>query len=341
MTSISFCIATMNRIPELLCTLLRLKQEIVFLSKELHTVVRFEIIINDSSEDVNQVPISLIRSIFDNTSIDICLFSTLPCGIDRGYEETVNHAKGEYIWLLSDDDLIIKGSLETILKSIVLHMPTMIVVNGVLSSFNLLRDYKHTLFNIVEDSSLIIKNDIYDINTLCELYERIDNSPSYISFAIFRLDHWRANLQYSSLGSEFSHVTRLFGSIPFNFKAVILSTPCLKIRMNSSQWKSRSIAIWFINWPYVLAKCQGLSNQTWINNTGYNSIRFAISRFMVYKAYGIIDTITRSNNFGKLRFRFLVILLIYKYIIPEWFAKGFIYLIASKSKPWLAIDALI
>jgi glycosyltransferase involved in cell wall biosynthesis len=50
-------------------------------------------------------------------------------GFDGNIVICIKYARGEYIWFLSDDDILLKGTLERVIKEITTHNPTIIYLN--------------------------------------------------------------------------------------------------------------------------------------------------------------------------------------------------------------------
>lgn len=109
---ISICIPTYNRANQLINCL-----QSIALNRN-HSLVDYEVCISDnfSNDDTEEV----VRS-FEN-KIPIRYFKNESnIGRVRNYLRVVNLAKGDFIWLLGDDDLLLPGSLERLDRLISLN----------------------------------------------------------------------------------------------------------------------------------------------------------------------------------------------------------------------------
>lgn len=333
---ISFCFATANRPGDLFNSLLALKNEIAILPS-LYEAVKFEVIINDSSTPSCVFPESCLKQIFNHKNVFFSSFCSPLNGVDAAYELLADYSRGKYLWLMSDDDQIIKSKLSNVISILLNCKPTVFVVNSVLASYNLSRDYGFALFSPRICSAVPVK---YDHHNIGQLYDFIQYAPSFISFALVSRDHWNINAPYSSVGTEFSHVTRIFGNITDSFTCLVDNQPYLRLRMNNNQWRERAILIWLVNWPYVLNKCAGISHST-VKLLSYDRSFFALfSKSLLFRSSGLLNyPFLTFNHWGSLSRLATFVFRMVCWFIPKKLAFFLVALCAFNSKPWIVIDS--
>ena len=124
---LSICIPTFNRVSLLERTLLHLLED-------LESNLNIEIIISDNSSTDNTQEIcfkycskySFIKYIRNNSNL----------GLDCNAMLAIKNSSSEYCWLLSDDDIPVKGTIARIIDSIKLDNPNLIYLNytGIIES---------------------------------------------------------------------------------------------------------------------------------------------------------------------------------------------------------------
>ena len=340
---ISFCFASLNRCSELFAALLCLSREL-FLIRDQYPDITFEIILNDSSSELEKFPILIFSTLFlDNSNVSTKYIHTIPSGIDAAYETCADNATGKYLWFLADDDVLIPGNLHHIFDCLLSKQPLMIVLNARISTFNLRSDYTPLLFAEATNSHYYKPSySHYSSSYISHFYRHIGHSPSFISFAVFDRLHWEANQTHSSIGTEFSHVTRLFSSFPSSFSLYVCDQPCLRLRMNNNQWRSRAVHIWFINWPYVLSKCYCLPDHSRILVTAYSSLFTCLSKALFFRATGSLSpSLQQSNQWGNIPLPYYILLKLVSIFVPRSLAYYIVSAYAYRSKNWMIIDALM
>ena len=127
MFDLSICIPTFNRYE-------LLKRTIDSLIKNLDLEQKVEIIISDnaSSDKTEKYCIELTNKFqfikYSRSAINL--------GLDLNALNAIKNANSEYCWLLSDDDIPLKGTVERIISAIKKYKPNLIYLNyiGVLES---------------------------------------------------------------------------------------------------------------------------------------------------------------------------------------------------------------
>lgn len=117
---LSICITTYNRASWLAVNL----ENLMRISTDVRDKVEIVVCDNCSSDDTPQV-----AERFRGQENFFYYRNTGNIGMLGNLSQTVSHAHGDYVWLIGDDDLLHKGSLERILQIIGENSPDLINVN--------------------------------------------------------------------------------------------------------------------------------------------------------------------------------------------------------------------
>lgn len=230
---LSICIATYNRSGFL---------KIMLDSIYSQNFIDVEIIIVDSSDNFETA--QMITDNFHGFVNYIKLDSK--GGVDKDYDICVSKANGEYCWLLTDDDIIMNGSIMKILDHLNLDIYSILVINSELRSRDLSEVYRN--------KQLVYSTDRVFNNTLDEytlFFKEVSNYLSFIGCLIIKKEIWIERERLKYYGSEFIHLGVIFQK-QLPEKILIISEPYISIRMNNSLWTSRAFKIWFVNWPKLI-----------------------------------------------------------------------------------------
>lgn len=149
---------------------------------------KVEIIVGDSNSTDNTE--SVVRKfISKNNNIKYFNFNR-KSGIDIDLAKTIDKASGEYCWLLSSDDLIVKNGVKTILDEIKFK-PNVILTNRIICNKEMhpIKKNVNWLNNKIGDFEID-----FNENRSLEFYLNSLNSIgglfSYMSVLIFKRDDW-------------------------------------------------------------------------------------------------------------------------------------------------------
>jgi hypothetical protein len=156
-------------------------------------------------------------------------------------------ASGEYCWLFTDDDVMKPGAVDTILSLLNSRKKySMIVVNAGLYSRDLSSCYKDKLLALRNDAEYTARREDQD-----QFFQNTATHLSFIGCVVIQRRLWHARDKEKYFGTEFVHVGVIFQeAIPGTI--LVVAEPYVSIRMNNSQWSSRALKIWFINWPQLI-----------------------------------------------------------------------------------------
>lgn len=164
-------------------------------------------------------------------------------GIDRDYDKAVGYAKGEYCWLMSDDDLLNPGAVRRVLLAID-ETRNLIVVNSEIWN----ADFSEKLL----DRRLRIEEDIeYGKKDREQFFIRSANQLGFIGCVVIRRAFWLSRDRTSFYGTMFIHVGVIFQH-PAIETAKVISEPLIAIRDGNATWAARTFEVWTMKWPELI-----------------------------------------------------------------------------------------
>lgn len=165
------------------------------------------------------------------------------CGVDRDFDKAVQYARGEYCWLMSDDDILVPDAIATVLASLA-DRPELVVVNAEIRT---------------RDLSAVLKPNQLELCADCEfgaaehgrLFAAAANYLSFIGAVVIRRSTWLARDRASHFGSLFIHFGVIFQP-PVLGRAKVLARPLIRIRYGNALWTARAFEIWIDKWPRLV-----------------------------------------------------------------------------------------
>lgn len=234
MTSIklSICMATLNRGA--------------FIGETLESVAR------QMSEDVELVIVDGAST--DNTSDVVTAYQqrykniryfreTSNSGIDADFDKAVGYAVGEYCWLMTDDDLLVPGAIETVL-SVLTKAPTLVVVNASLHSADFAITFSDGMLPTASDKH-------YLADESEQAFVDLAAYMSFIGCIVVQRQEWLARERETYYGSLFIHVGVAFQSPPIS-NVFFIADPLIVIRYGNAMWTPRRFEIWMFMWPQLI-----------------------------------------------------------------------------------------
>lgn len=164
-------------------------------------------------------------------------------GIDRDYDRVIGLARGEYCWLMTDDDIVRPMALATILKALQRNL-SLIIVNAELRDF--------TLQNIVQGRWLDFDSDrVYGPGDMDRLFMDVGGWLNCHFFLIKR-DLWMVREKERYFGSLHMYLGVIFQE-PLPTDALVIAEPQVNYRRGNAHTFSNEIGatIWD-KWPSVV-----------------------------------------------------------------------------------------
>ncbi len=229
---LSICIGTYNRakfIGETLDSML----------VQLESGVEIVIVDNASSDNTSEVMVQ-----YSSRHPEIHYFrKSENTGFDRNYDEAVKYAKGEYCWLMSDDDLICPGAIAKVL-SVLGGEDDLIVVNSEARNADLSVVLESRLMKL--DSDRVYREADHE-----NFFARTAKYLSFVGCLVIRRTYWLSKSASSYYGTGFIHVGVIFQSPPI-VNVRVMAEPSVIIRLGNSTWNSVRFEVWMLEWPKLI-----------------------------------------------------------------------------------------
>ncbi|MBA0916201.1 MAG: glycosyltransferase [Nitrosomonadaceae bacterium] len=164
-------------------------------------------------------------------------------GFDRNYDEAVKFAKGEYCWLMSDDDLLSTGAIANVL-SVLGGGNDLIVVNSEVRNADLSVELENKLMKL--DSDQLYREEDRD-----NFFIRNAKYLSFVGCLVIRRTYWLSKNASSYYGTGFVHVGVVFQS-PSVVNVRVMAKPSVIIRLGNSTWNAARFETWMIWWPNLI-----------------------------------------------------------------------------------------
>jgi abequosyltransferase len=197
-------------------------------------------------------------------------------GIDRDYDKAVGYARGEYCWLMTDDDLLRPGSISRVLCSIEAE-PDLIVVNA---------EIKTADFSTVLNTKFLkFSNDVeYEEKNSEKFFSEVASYLSFIGGVVINRHIWLERDRASYFGTLFVHVGVIFQHPPINRVKVIVD-PLIVIRYGNAMWTARGFEIWMFKWPQLIWSFKDFSDLSKSAVSSREPWR-QIKKLILYRAIG-------------------------------------------------------
>jgi glycosyltransferase involved in cell wall biosynthesis len=262
---LSICIATLNRAGFL-------KETLDSILDQASDEVEVVIVDGASSDGTEEV----VRGLQLRFPCIRYLRREKAMGVDRDFDAAVQHASGEYCWLLCDDDVLKPGAVAKVLSE-TRRGHSLLVVNADV--------WNAGYSKLLQEKRMKIDGDrVYPPSSNEALFADTAEYLTFIGGVVIRRDLWMARERERYFGTEFVHVGVIFQS-PLPGTALVISKPLISIRYGMAQWTERSFDIWMFKWPELVWSLPYLSD-----NVKYRATRREpwklLKNLLVYRAMG-------------------------------------------------------
>jgi abequosyltransferase len=237
---LSICIATLNRAA--------------FIGETLDSIIaqstsEVEIVVLDgASKDNTQQVVAERQRLFPRLRY---LREDANGGVDQDFDKAVELARGDYCWLMSDDDLLIPGAIAAALAGIDRGY-SLVILNAEVRNSDLSRIIEARRLNIDSDRS-------YGPEDLDGLFVAAGSYLTFIGCVIIKRELWLSRERARYYGSLFIHVGVIFqDSLPSG--AFVVARPLISIRYGTAMWRPKQFEIWMFKWPSLVWSLTGLSD---------------------------------------------------------------------------------
>ena len=163
-------------------------------------------------------------------------------GVDRDFSHAVCKAKGEFCWLLPDDDLIKPEAIKNILFMINKNT-NLIIINAEIWS-------KDMCFLLASQTVKIKKNKEYNRENFNNFFISFSSHLSFIGSIVIRKSVWDQRQKQKYFGSWFVHVGVIFQDVLDGIK--VIADPMIMIRYGNASWSTKSFEITLFKWPELI-----------------------------------------------------------------------------------------
>ena len=239
---LSLCIATMNREQHIRETLESIVSQ---LPPEVEIVI-----LDGSSHDATEKIVEQLRPRIPRLQYE----HRAPNGFDRDFCAAVEMSRGDYCWLLPDDDILLSGAIDAVLRALA-KKPDCVIVNAEV------RD--HQLRQLLDPSRLHGGPDRVYSPLQFEDFARDVLKSEYVAYVgaiVVRREEWDARSKDPYFETDFLPAAMVLQG-PFKGNTMVLATPWIAIRYGVALWQNRAFNIWFICWPNVIWSFDSLSSE--------------------------------------------------------------------------------
>ncbi len=173
-------------------------------------------------------------------------------GFDRDCDQAVTLARGEYCWLMTDDDLLSEDAVSEVLSHVHEHHDLMFVCARICSV-----DFQQTL---VPSLPSFPGDKVYQAHDWPQFVRDVGHQLTFVGGIIIRRSVWNERSRTPFFGTGFVHVGVIL-SAPMK-SALTISRPLVIIRYGNALWRGRAFDIWMFHWPQIVWSFARLSEAT-------------------------------------------------------------------------------
>lgn len=230
---LSICIATFNRA--------------VFIANTLDSIIPqltndCEIVVTDNASTDNTEAVVLeysrrckhLRYIRQDTNK----------GLDRNYDSAVEHARGEYCWLMTDDDLVKPGAVARVLRELDRDL-SLVIANIDVMDYKLSKTLQPNLLRLTSDR-------LYGREEMDRQFVELDETTAFIGNVIIKQALWLGRERERFYGSMFIHVGMIYQEhLPG--QALVIAEPLVGYRMGNTHTYAPMInEVFYDKWPSLV-----------------------------------------------------------------------------------------
>lgn len=164
-------------------------------------------------------------------------------GVDRDYDKAVGYARGEYCWLMTDDDLLVPGAVNRVLSELD-ALVELVLVNAEVRNLDFSRLLDPRIFQSDRDQR-------YGPGDSERFLVETMQGLSFIGSVIVKRQIWLSRQREPYFGSLFIHVGVIFQA-PWAGVVKLIAAPQILIRYGNAMWTARGFEIWMFKWPNLI-----------------------------------------------------------------------------------------
>lgn len=240
-------------------------------------------------------------------------------GVDRDFDRAVTLARGEYCWLLPDDDFLTPNAVHDVLGALC-GSYSVVLVNAEM------RDSR--TWNVLISSILKSHSDRqFGPEDLDDLFVYTKELVTYIGCTVVNRELWLTRHRKLYYDCDFIHVGVIFQA-PLPQGCYVISRPLASIRFGNQQWFPREFEIWMRRWPAVINSLPLSSLSKDAALAHLKTLRKFLSSLLNFRASGVYsrdnyrEFTSYPNTITHRTFALLIAL------IPGVFANTFLLLVS-------------
>jgi abequosyltransferase len=263
---LSICIATFNRGTFITETLNSI-------APQLHGGVELVVVDGASTDDTSE-RVTEFRSRHPFVRY---IRETRNSGVDQDFDKAVAYADGEYVWLMTDDDLMLPGAVSRVCAALA-QKHELIVMNSQVRTADLSKLLNERLIELPADRD-------YTSAAREQFFVDIARGLTFIGSVVIRRDVWLARERRAYYGSLFIHVGVIFQSPPLG-RVRFVADPVLQVRYGLGMWTPRSFEVWMYKWPGLIWSFDAYTDATKAQITRREPWRSPMKLFHFRSKYG-------------------------------------------------------
>ena len=186
-------------------------------------------------------------------------------GIDEDFSKSITFARGEYCWLMSDDDLICDSAIIEVISHLRSGYLFMVINSKHMSS--------DMSFCIDENRLKVKENKCFDSTQKNEMFAELAGPLGLISCLVVRRDYWMRQDIKRYCGTSFNHIGVVFQT-PVDGSVLLIAKTLIYIRQGNLSWTKNAFRIWNIDYPNLIwsidcfhesVKLKVISREPWRN----------------------------------------------------------------------------
>jgi glycosyltransferase involved in cell wall biosynthesis len=178
---------------------------------------------------------------------------TVNSGIDGDYDKAVEYGRGQYCWLVADDDLLAPGAVARVLEQLEDDQLDLLVVDSEVRDINLERVLQPKRLGFSEMRR-------YGPDDADRFLADAGDALTFIGCVIIRRDVWMSRERRRYYGTVFIHVGVIFQA-PHLKSVMVLPEPLVIIRLGNAMWTPKAFEIWTFKWPELVHEFEGYSDK--------------------------------------------------------------------------------
>lgn len=194
---------------------------------------------------------NLINSKYSDNSQIVYRRSLDSPSLDENVNMAVSMAKGKYVWIFGDDDLIVNDFLSELITHLKNNSPDIVILNScsfqeqgqVEASRLVLESFK--VYGPKDDDIFLADHGAY---------------VTYVPCIVIRKNLWEKFFRREKIGTFFAHLDTVFRA-KIGHTAHYLPNPAIKMRLHMQTWKAKHFEIWNIYFPEVIWKLDNYSSR--------------------------------------------------------------------------------